>query len=144
MQLTPKAVEMKESLRNLLAASDALCATPGFDPSTSDRVFKLLVTDVGTIVFLPPLLTRIASEGSKLTLRAAPLDSRHFELKLEPGEADLALGAFAQRTEAAAPLFRPLRERGAETSSEAIKAAHVDRISRRASHHRQVGFFLFK
>src|SRR5215471_1198521 len=94
MQLTPKAAEMTEPLRNLLDASDGLCATPFFDPRTSDRIFKLLVTDVGTIVFLPPLLTRVASEGSRLTLRAVPLDSRHFELKLESGEADLALGAF--------------------------------------------------
>ena len=95
MQLTPRAVEMIEPLRNLLVASDGLCAaTPAFDPRTSERAFKLLVTDVGTIVFLPPLLTRLASDGGRLTLRAVPLDSRHFEAKLESGEADLALGAF--------------------------------------------------
>jgi DNA-binding transcriptional LysR family regulator len=95
MQLTPRAVAMTEPLRNLLAASDGLCAaTPAFEPRTTERVFKLLVTDVGTIVFLPPLLTRIAGEGGRLGLRAVPLDSRHFESKLESGEADLALGAF--------------------------------------------------
>jgi DNA-binding transcriptional LysR family regulator len=95
MQLTPRAVEMIEPLRNLLVATDGLCAaTPAFDPRTSERAFKLLVTDVGTIVFLPPLLTRLASDGGRLTLRAVPLDSRHFEAKLESGEADLALGAF--------------------------------------------------
>ena len=95
MQLTPRAVEMIEPLCNLLAASDGLCAAaPAFDPRTSERAFKLLVTDVGTIVFLPPLLTRLASDGGGLTLRAVPLDSRHFEAKLESGEADLALGAF--------------------------------------------------
>lgn len=59
-----------------------------------ERTFMLLVTDVGTIVFLPPLLTRFAREAGRLTLRAVPLDSRHFEAKLESGEADLALGAF--------------------------------------------------
>jgi DNA-binding transcriptional LysR family regulator len=95
MQLTPKAVEMIESLRNLLVASDGLyAATPAFDPRTSERAFKLLVTDVGTIVFLPPLLTRLASNGERLSLRAVPFDSKHFEAKLESGEADLALGAF--------------------------------------------------
>ena len=94
MQLTPRAVEMIEPLRNLLVASDGLCAATAFDPRTSERAFKLLVTDVGTIVFLPPLLTRLASDGGRLTLRAVPLDSRHFEAKLESGEADLALGAF--------------------------------------------------
>ena len=96
MQLTPRAVAMAEPLRNLLEASDGLCAAaPAFDPRTTERAFTLLVTDVGTIVFLPPLLTRIAREGGRLGLRAVPLDSRHFESKLESGEADLALGAFA-------------------------------------------------
>src|SRR5262249_56958380 len=87
--------EMADRVRNLLVASDGLCASaPSFNPRTSDRVFKVLVTDVGTIHFLPPLLTRIAGEGGRLSLRAVPLDARHFELKLESGEADLALGAF--------------------------------------------------
>jgi DNA-binding transcriptional LysR family regulator len=95
MQLTPRAVEMTEPLRNLLISSDGLrAATPAFDPRISERAFKLLVTDVGTIVFLPPLLSRLAREGGRLTLCAVPLDSRHFESKLESGEADLALGAF--------------------------------------------------
>src|SRR5262249_40339408 len=96
MQLTPRAAEMADPLRNLLVASDALCTSaPSFNPLTSDRVFKVLVSDVGTILFLPPLVTRIGREGSELSLRAVPLDSRHFELKLESGEADLALGAFS-------------------------------------------------
>jgi DNA-binding transcriptional LysR family regulator len=72
--------------RNALEAS--------FNPSTSDRVFKVLVSNVGAILFLPPLVTRVAVEGGRLGVRAVPLDSRHFELKLESGEADLALGAF--------------------------------------------------
>ena len=94
MQLTPKAMEMTETLCNLLNASDSLRATLAFDPRTSNRVFRLLVSDVGTLIFLPPLLNRVASEGSGLKLSAVPLDSRRFELKLESGEADLALGAF--------------------------------------------------
>jgi len=94
MQLTPRAAEMADPLRNLLVASDGLCASaPSFNPRTSDRVFKVLVTDVGAILFLPRLVSRIAGEG-RLGLRVVPLDSRHFELKLESGEADLALGAF--------------------------------------------------
>jgi DNA-binding transcriptional LysR family regulator len=94
MQLTPRAAEMADPLRNLLVASDGLCATAPFNPRTSGRVFNVLVTDVGTILFLPQLASRIAGEGGRLSVRAVPLDSRHFELKLESGEADLALGAF--------------------------------------------------
>src|SRR5579871_4758088 len=45
MRLTPRAVTMAEPLRNLLAASEGLSATPAFDPATSERAFTLLVTD---------------------------------------------------------------------------------------------------
>lgn len=95
MDPTHKTLEIAEPLRGLLIAASKLSAsTPPFDPLTSERVFKLLVTDVGMARFLPPLVNKIAKEGNKLSLRAIPLDSRHFESKLESGEADLALGAF--------------------------------------------------
>jgi DNA-binding transcriptional LysR family regulator len=95
MHPTPRAIEIAGPLRGLLAASDSLSISqPSFDAENSHRVFRLLVTDVGMIVFLPPLMSRMASEGPKLSLHAVPLDSRHFESKLETGEADLALGAF--------------------------------------------------
>jgi DNA-binding transcriptional LysR family regulator len=95
MHPTSMAQEIAEPLRGLLLAADALC-TPrqSFDPRTSDRIFKVLTTDVGSARFFPPLLSKMAKEGPKLTLQAVPLDSRHFEAKLETGEADLALGAF--------------------------------------------------
>jgi DNA-binding transcriptional LysR family regulator len=95
MHPTPRALEIAGPLRNLLVASDSLrIAEPSFDARHSDRAFKLLVTDVGMIVFLPPLMSRMAREGSKLSLHAVPLGTRHFEATLESGEADLALGAF--------------------------------------------------
>ena len=95
IQLTPRAAEMVEPLHKLLLTSDELCAaTPVFDPRRSERTFKLLVTDVGTVVFLPSLLTRVGNAGTRLALRAVPLDAKHFESKLESGEADLAIGAF--------------------------------------------------
>ena len=95
MQLTPRAIELAERLPHLLAASAELTtSSASFDPGASDRSFRLLVTDVGSLVFLPPLMTRFAREASRINLRAVPLQSRHFETKLEAGEADLALGAF--------------------------------------------------
>ena len=92
---TPRAFEIAGPLHGLLVASDSLrIAESSFDPRTSDRVFKLLVTDVGMIVFLPSLMSRLAWESPKVGINAVPFESRHFESKLESGEADLALGAF--------------------------------------------------
>src|ERR1700680_784809 len=95
MQPTAKVLQMAPQLRSLLDAADGLRAdTLAFDPKKSDRLFSLLLTDVGMIRFLPPLLARVAAIAPNVSVRAVPLDSRQFELKLETGEADLALGAF--------------------------------------------------
>src|SRR5262245_37777634 len=95
MNPTPKALEIALPLRSLLSAADALCTpTPSFDPRTSDRTFKVLTADAGFVLHLPALLSKIAREGPKLTVQAVPLDSKHFESKLESGEADLAIGAY--------------------------------------------------
>ncbi len=95
MNPTPKALEIAEPLRSLLVAADTLCTpTPPFDPRTSDRTFKVLTADTGSAILLPALLRRMATEGPRLALEAVPLDSRHFETKLESGEADLAIGAY--------------------------------------------------
>lgn len=95
MQLTPRAAEMIEPLQMLFSIADSLRAdTLAFDPKTSDRLFSLLLTDVGMVRFLPSLVARVAALAPGVSVRAVPLDSRQFELKLEAGEADLALGAF--------------------------------------------------
>jgi DNA-binding transcriptional LysR family regulator len=95
MQPTAKAIEITDQLRALLGAADSLRASvTAFDPVQSDRTFSLLLTDVGMIRFLPPLIARVGAIAPRVSIRAMPLDSRQFELKLEAGEADLALGAF--------------------------------------------------
>jgi DNA-binding transcriptional LysR family regulator len=95
MQPTARALDIAGQLRVLLDAADGLRASAtAFDPAQSNRLFSLLLTDVGMIRFLPPLIARLAAIAPNASARAVPLDSRQFELKLEAGEADLALGAF--------------------------------------------------
>ena len=95
MQPTAKALEIADQVRTLLGVADSLRASATvFDPVRSDRTFSLLLTDVGMIRFLPPLIAHVAAIAPRVNIRAMPLDSRQFELKLEAGEADLALGAF--------------------------------------------------
>jgi len=94
MQPTAKALEIADQLRTLLGVADSLRASAtAFDPVRSDRTFSLLLTDVGMVRFLPPLIAHVATIAPRVNIRAMPLDSRQFELKLEAGEADLALGA---------------------------------------------------
>ena len=99
MQPTPRALEVMEPLRGLLAVSDQLKATTSsFDPANSDREFRVLVGEVGMIHLVPPLMRELEQSGPGLRLRAVPLDSRHVSTKLESGEADIALGAFPRES----------------------------------------------
>src|ERR1700761_2371437 len=49
----------------------------------SDPLFSLLLTDVGMIRFLPPLIARMAAIAPNISVRAVPLDARQFEYRLE-------------------------------------------------------------
>lgn len=95
MNPTPRALELNEPLRALLAVSDALkTSTHRFDPATAAREFKLLVSEVGMVAFVPPLMREFERAGPRLQLTAVPLDSRQVSAKLESGQADIAFGAF--------------------------------------------------
>jgi DNA-binding transcriptional LysR family regulator len=95
MQPTARALDIADRLRVLLTAADGLRAeAAGFDPASSARLFSLLLTDVGMIMFLPPLIARLAAIAPGVSVRAVPLDARQFEPRLESGGADLAFGAF--------------------------------------------------
>jgi DNA-binding transcriptional LysR family regulator len=61
MQPTAKALDIADRLGILLAAADGLRASAReFDPAHSDRRFSLLLTDVGMVHFLPPLIARVS------------------------------------------------------------------------------------
>lgn len=95
MEPTPRAAELAEPLRGLLAVSDHLkSATAAFDPATSIREFRVLVSEVGMVHLVPQIMTALERAGGGLRLRAVPLDARHVSAKLESGEADVALGTF--------------------------------------------------
>ena len=100
MQPTPKAQQIAEPLRLLLAQAEALGRLPApFDAASSNRQYRLLVSDVGVLRFLPPLMKALAVEGPQVQLVALPLDMRQFQAQLETGIADIALGAFPRATQ---------------------------------------------
>lgn len=66
-----------------------------FDPTTSDRMFHLISTDIAQITILPPLAKRLAvvAPGVRISLRLLTQDAPRL---LESGEADLAIGLLPQ------------------------------------------------
>src|ERR1700749_3721281 len=64
MQPTAKALGMAVQLRALLdAAGGRRSEVAAFDARTPDRTFSLLLTDVGMVRFLPPLVAAVAADA---------------------------------------------------------------------------------
>src|ERR687887_249825 len=73
MEATPFARGVAEPVRQALALLDsALAHGPGFEPATATRAFRLYMSDLGQIEFLPPLIERVQ--------RAAPGVRQEFDL----------------------------------------------------------------
>jgi DNA-binding transcriptional LysR family regulator len=87
LQLYAKAELILAAFRDLARDDDV------FDPSTAQRSFRILLTDVGMVTLAPRLANTLADRGPDLTLDVLPFDSRTVLQRLETGEADLAIGA---------------------------------------------------
>jgi DNA-binding transcriptional LysR family regulator len=95
MKPTSRALELTAPVRQVMDTVRAdILQCSRFDPSTSDRRFALLTSELGEMLFLPPLLVQLAEIAPRVriaTLARAPQAAAE---ALESGVADLALGYF--------------------------------------------------
>ena len=90
---TPRADRLAAAVRQAMHLIDAAAGEGGrYDPSRSDRMFRLYLTDIGETVFLPPLMAALAKEAPRVRLEAHQLDLADLAPALESGRLDLALG----------------------------------------------------
>ena len=97
---TPKGVS-PTPLADRLAVSvtqalDALRAgiepAPRFDARTARRKFRVLMSDIGEIAFLPGLLRWLRAEAPNVTIETTTLPVRDARVAMESGNLDLAVG----------------------------------------------------
>lgn len=92
MQPTPRADALIPAIRQALALFDgSLRQQDAFDPRTSDRKFRICMTDVGQFVTLPLVLDRMKSAAPHVRIEVLTLNADAPRL-LESGDADTALG----------------------------------------------------
>lgn len=63
-----------------------------FDARTETRTYTLIMSDIGEIVFLPPLLRHLREEASGICIRTIQLSALDTPRALQSGVADLAIG----------------------------------------------------
>ncbi len=94
MQPTPFARAIADPVRQALGLIDAALASRGrFDAATSERMFRFNMSDIGEMVFLPPLLERLQRSAPGVRVEALSVPHEAVEEALASGEVDLALGA---------------------------------------------------
>lgn len=91
MEPTPRAEGLHDAVRDVLVRVDSTIAIqPAFDPATSDRTFRIFVSDYTQMVFAPHLLALASEERCSARFafqQQVPTPQR----SLERGEADLLI-----------------------------------------------------
>jgi DNA-binding transcriptional LysR family regulator len=96
MEPTPLARELEQPVRQGLAAMEQIAARRAvFDPASSDRIFRISMTDISQLVLLPKLWAHLRQAAPGIHIEVMPLSEETAHM-LETGEADLALGFMAQ------------------------------------------------
>ena len=91
MEPTPRADGLHDAVRDVLVRIDSTIATqPSFDPASSDRSFRLFLSDYTQMVLAPHLLALAAEQRCKARFKFLPQVTNP-QRSLERGEADLLI-----------------------------------------------------
>jgi DNA-binding transcriptional LysR family regulator len=142
MSPTRRAEAMSEPLARLLGGIEDFLLEPKFDPSASDRVFRIATTDYGALAVLPSFAPRLARDAPKAGIEIVPVSQDVFRL-LTDGQVDVLFysdnpvsGSFRMRelfqerfvslVRSGHPLLEATRRGETEVSLEAFAAcSHV-------------------
>jgi LysR family transcriptional activator of mexEF-oprN operon len=93
MEPTPRALELAAAIGPLLGSvQQALSARPSFDPSTSERVFRIGLSDSLEVALMPELMQRLAQTAPKARVISRVSDRLRCAALLDSGEVELAVG----------------------------------------------------
>ncbi len=92
MKPTPQAEGMRSSVAASIAAiEETVNYRLNFEPFTTQRTFRISVTDIGQIVMVPKFLEQFHKLAPKAGLEFTSID-KHTPMLLQTGEIDLAVG----------------------------------------------------
>ena len=93
MQPTPFAESLAGPISQALALIErTLAQRSGFEPARSERSFRFHMSDIGEMLFLPPLLERLAREAPGIRVETTAFGEERIADALASGEIDLAVG----------------------------------------------------
>lgn len=94
---TPRAIALAEPIRQALTQIQSVVSSqPAFEPSTSDRVFRIGMDDYTEIVFLSKLLQELRQLAPNVRIQVRSSTWQKGPKLLDADEIDLALGHFPE------------------------------------------------
>lgn len=89
---TPRAQQLGEVVsRTLAELREAMFPPPPFEPSTSERCFRIAAVDLMTLPLLVPLLRRLEREAPRCSVSMHTLDPNRYLQQLEDDELDAVI-----------------------------------------------------
>lgn len=90
-ELTPLAQSLLIPVREaLLRVEAALSTQPSFDPARATRIVRLAMSDYASLILLPRLMSLLAVEAPRMTVRVETLNGASFR-RLEHGDLDFCV-----------------------------------------------------
>jgi DNA-binding transcriptional LysR family regulator len=94
MSPTRRATELFETIKPAIAVIDATVETGRtFDPASTRQEFRLCLSDLGELTFLPPILRAFGSEAPNATLEIIPMQIDSVSEWLIRGDIDAAVAS---------------------------------------------------
>lgn len=78
----------------LSSIRDAVEAKTSFDPATSDRTFRIYMSDIGQMIFMPKLMAELAKIAPNLKIVTVDASHKDAQYAMTTGGIDLAIGLF--------------------------------------------------
>jgi DNA-binding transcriptional LysR family regulator len=95
MVATPLGQRLGEQAAAIVSlAEGSIHGERAFDPATAEDEFVFALSDVGELVFLPPIVEALAAVAPCVAIRSVTLPPADTERALEDGSIDLAIGHF--------------------------------------------------
>jgi len=92
MSPTPRTLAIYRDVRRGLDVLDSALSPASFDPAKSDRNFRLAMSDIGEMVFLPPILQRLRASAPRITVEVIQVPLQQLPRALDFGDIDFGIG----------------------------------------------------
>jgi DNA-binding transcriptional LysR family regulator len=89
---TARTLAVYQEVRRGLDILDSALGPSGFDPVHSDRNFRLAMSDIGEMVFLPPILQRLQRVAPRVTVEISQVPLLALPRALDVGDIDFGIG----------------------------------------------------